>query len=310
MVRVPVSSPLVPALASNGHALSYDRMRTAIAQCLRIDELKAVADQSVAMAAYYKQVKDDSSVTKFKQIRIRAYRRLGEIFAAVTPPKERGPYDGEGWSAYSLADRVALIRKHFKNDPTIKELSDSRIYNCLRLAAVPIETIERELRAGQTSVDAILGAPERDRREKYWASPEGKAEAARRAEEKTRWEKKQVEKQQQEAAQKAQEAAEAAAEDQVISSLLESYDAALGEVGFTMERRDRENMHQIVFLLKRDIYEILRKAAFESRITMQEVLRRGLVMWLAAHGHPIPDLGGKPPRPHGGDKSAGAPAAQ
>jgi hypothetical protein len=36
------------------------------------------------------------------------------------------------------------------------------------------------------------------------------------------------------------------------------------EVGITLDRRDREQMHQIVFLLKKSIYEILRQAAFDS----------------------------------------------
>lgn len=55
-----------------------------------------------------------------------------------------------------------------------------------------------------------------------------------------------------------------------------------------LDRRDREQMHATVFLLKRSVHEILRKAAFDHRMTMQAIIRSGLMMWFAAHGYSIP----------------------
>ena len=45
----------------------------------------------------------------------------------------------------------------------------------------------------------------------------------------------------------------------------------------------------MVFLIKEEIHTLLRRAAFDHRITMQEVLRRGLKMWLVAQGYKFPE---------------------
>jgi hypothetical protein len=66
-------------------------------------------------------------------------------------------------------------------------------------------------------------------------------------------------------------------------------DVALEEVGITLDRKDRLNMKEVVFLIKNDIHEVMRKAAFDEKITMQEILRRGLKMWLIAHGYDFPE---------------------
>jgi hypothetical protein len=79
-------------------------------------------------------------------------------------------------------------------------------------------------------------------------------------------------------------------------ALLRARDLALDEVGITLDRRDREQMHQIVFLLKKSIHEILRQAAFDNRTTMQSILRSGLMMWFVAHGYTVPTAGMKLPR--------------
>ena len=69
--------------------------------------------------------------------------------------------------------------------------------------------------------------------------------------------------------------------------LKEAQDQAFSEVGITLDRRDRERMHQIVFLLKKKIYEILRRASFDNRQTMQSILRSGLMMWFIANGYDV-----------------------
>jgi hypothetical protein len=63
----------------------------------------------------------------------------------------------------------------------------------------------------------------------------------------------------------------------------------LKEVGLTLDRRDRTKMKEVVFLIKNEIHAIMRQAAFDQKITMQEILRRGLKMWLIAHDYDFPD---------------------
>ena len=60
----------------------YEKMQTAIAACHSFDEVKAIADQAAAIAAYHKQIKDDVAMRQFLDIKMRAWRRLGEIFRA------------------------------------------------------------------------------------------------------------------------------------------------------------------------------------------------------------------------------------
>lgn len=61
----------------------YEKMQTAISACFSFDECKAIADQAAAIAAYHKQIKDDASMRQFLEIKMRAWRRIGEIFRAV-----------------------------------------------------------------------------------------------------------------------------------------------------------------------------------------------------------------------------------
>ena len=73
---------MVPS-KSGGHLAQYETMCTAIATCHRFDECKDIIDKSVAMAAYYKQIKDTETEVMFYRIRLRAWRRIAELFATV-----------------------------------------------------------------------------------------------------------------------------------------------------------------------------------------------------------------------------------
>ncbi len=64
----------------------YEKMQTAIAACHSFDEVKAIADQAAAIAAYHKQIRDDASMRRFLEIKLRAWRRIGEIIGGRHPP--------------------------------------------------------------------------------------------------------------------------------------------------------------------------------------------------------------------------------
>ncbi|HEX5957548.1 MAG TPA: hypothetical protein VFY92_02690, partial [Hyphomicrobiaceae bacterium] len=57
----------------------YQRMREAIAACHDVDECKDVADRALAMATYYEQANDQESIRKVHEIKLRAWRRIGEL---------------------------------------------------------------------------------------------------------------------------------------------------------------------------------------------------------------------------------------
>jgi hypothetical protein len=37
-----------------------------------------------------------------------------------------------------------------------------------------------------------------------------------------------------------------------------------------------------------EVHKVMRQAAFDQKVTMQEILRRGLKMWLVAHDYKFP----------------------
>ena len=81
--------------------------------------------KSVAMAAYYKQIKDTETEVMFYRIRLRAWRRIAELFATVDmsdlPISER-----VGW--VTTKDKVTRIKNDIPPaDPTVADMSDSRI---------------------------------------------------------------------------------------------------------------------------------------------------------------------------------------
>ncbi|PWT79151.1 MAG: hypothetical protein C5B60_00160 [Chloroflexi bacterium] len=265
----------------------YSRMQTAIAECHSIDDCKNIATQAGAIAAYYKQIKDDESVRRFLQIKIRAWRRIGEILNGAGVDKatcKMPPSQGDG---FNMAEYIRKIRAVFKGDSDVADLSDNAFRHALKVAEMPKEFFDKH--AGEhASIDSLVASFIGFQRREWEKSPEGQAELKRQRTVDERWHKnyqEQLKVQERERREQAQRDQEEAAD---INALLAERDAAFNEVGITLDRRDRKQMHQIVFLLKKQVYETLRQAAFDHRTTMQAVLRAGLMMWFIAHGYQVP----------------------
>ena len=63
-----------------GQGLSiYDRMCTAIAECVRVDEAKDIRDKALALEAYYRQARNLDAEREAANVRLRAERRVGEL---------------------------------------------------------------------------------------------------------------------------------------------------------------------------------------------------------------------------------------
>lgn len=262
-------------LADRG-VLLYQKMQTAIAACYSIDDLLDLSNQAEAIAAYYKQLDDDELVRRFSIVKLRAVFRICEIFISTVSR------DG----CQTQMDYIRKIRTAFPDHP----LSDSRMYHVLKFSTVPSDFVEQCINSGNYyKYSAIVNAYEAAEFKKWEKSPEGQAELRRREIE--------YKKQQERDSKLRKEKEEMVKEERKIKDELEreygefkeAFDYALGEVGVTLDRRDRRSMKQIVFLLKNSIYETLRQAAFDKRMTMQAVLRSGLAMWFVAHGYGIPD---------------------
>lgn len=271
-----MSNDLILSKNLSGHLTQYKEMCRAVAVCHQFDECKDIIDKSVAMAAYYAQIKDTETELMFQRIRVRAWRRIGELFSPVSFT-----------DCETQAAKVRKIRAAFPDDPTVSDMSDSRILEILRLMEIPDKEFESAIKQTITGSlpDLFKRTPsaiaQRLESERYWAKRREKEEEER------------------------QFAAAVAAQDRAVAvraakkeaTLLEKHgtelyaaaDQAMKEVGITLERKDRAKMKQVVFLIKQEVHEVLRQAAFDKRVTMQEVLRRGLKLWLEANGYDWPD---------------------
>lgn len=90
----------------------YVAARTALAECVRVDECKDIADKHAAMAHYAKQVKDQTLRHYAERVYLRAMARLGELLAAVQPKERPRVAKAHGISESSLRNSVAVAAMH------------------------------------------------------------------------------------------------------------------------------------------------------------------------------------------------------
>ena len=272
---------------AEGHLVQYKKMCTAVANCHGFDECKDIIDKSVAMAAYYKQIKDTETEVMFYRIRLRAWRRIGELFSTVDMSDL--PVSTKHWNAGAGApgwvtqtSKVKRIREVFPNDPTVADMSDARISDILKLMVIPNDEFEHAIkqRIGGTIVDLLRRTPTAE-------AEQAKAQKARDAYNK-KWEKEQAAEAEKNKANVQAKLKEARLQEKHEEELDRAADEAMKDVGITLERKDRANMKQVVFLIKEEVHAALRQAAFDKKITMQDVLRRGLRLWLEANGYEWP----------------------
>lgn len=269
------------ALVPAGKAgVLYARMQTAIACCHSIDDCRETAAQATAIAAYYKQIKDDESVRKFMQIKIRAWRRIGEILIGAKIDKATCNTLRTG--AFNMAEYIRKIRAFFKKDKSVEKLPDNVFRQAIAIAEVPEEFFTKNV-TRCTSVDHLISMYAQLQRREWEATPEGQKEKA----DIELYVKKELEEREQRQEEKAKQAEEQAEEQAELDTLRKAQAEAFNEVGITLERHDRKRMVQVVFLIKRELHEVLRQAAFDNHMTMQGVLRSGLAMWLFAHGYKV-----------------------
>jgi hypothetical protein len=274
MKEQPMHKLLVLNPKANKYLTQYKAMCAAITACHRIDECKEVIDKSVAMAAYYAQINDTETEKMFNRIRVRAWRRLGEMLTANMTFEDCDSY----------AARVRKVKAVFPKDPVVSDIGNTRMTELLKLMEVSDHEFEYAIKKqiNGSLVDFLRHTPTHEK----MLNEATKRRDAEYARQRVQWDK--------EAKEQAGTIHLKLAHD---AELQRSAEDAMKDIGITLERKDRANMKQVVFLIKEEVHATMRQAAFDKHVTMQEVLRRGLKLWLEANGYNFPDDDG-PVRGH------------
>lgn len=115
----------------------YDAMCREIALAYEIDEVKQIHDRAVALRHYMRQIKDFDNESRCAKIRLRAERRVAEIYDQET--KAKGA-QGSGSNQYA-------VRSHEGTAPTLEEhgFTKQQMSKWRKLTEIPEERFEEEI---------------------------------------------------------------------------------------------------------------------------------------------------------------------
>lgn len=110
---------LVESLDVSGAPLPavYAAAKSALAECVKLDECKSWADKAAALASYARQQRDKSLVNLAMRVQVRATRRIGELLAEFDGrgrPAENKDGTVPNLSQEDAADRAGLSERQRK----------------------------------------------------------------------------------------------------------------------------------------------------------------------------------------------------
>jgi hypothetical protein len=118
----------LPSVANAKLPETYERAKTALAECSTIDECKDWSDKAAACASYARMSDDDTLRKYAERIQARAIRRCGELLRQIEPGQ--GARDGKRSEGdYTPLNRTAMAEQ--------AGMSKHQQMQATRVAAVP-----------------------------------------------------------------------------------------------------------------------------------------------------------------------------
>ena len=160
----------------------YEAARFALAEVYRVDEVKDIRNQAIALAEYARQANDTELLRHATEIRLRAERRAGELLAET--PKAIGAR-GSGSNQHQVRSPVATAPE----SQTLAELGVTKTQSAKwqKLAALPEDKFEIRVEHAKARVEGMTtSAPsystgEYAGEDDEWFTPPDIIEAAREA---------------------------------------------------------------------------------------------------------------------------------
>lgn len=116
---------------------SYENAKTALANCVSLDECMTWGDKMEALASYAKQSKDDELMKMATRIRDRAIRRAGELLKQIEPQQGKRTDVEPTDATDSRLTRTEAARQ--------AGMSERQQVTAIRVANVPAEDFERQV---------------------------------------------------------------------------------------------------------------------------------------------------------------------
>lgn len=145
-------------MPSTNAIANYEAMTYAIAECVRVDEVKDLRDKAMALQLYHKQARNLEAERQACNIRLRAERRVGQLLAEMTraTPQTRN-IQGNNQHEDSH-HRGRNPQSEFAQALTNNNINERAAQRYQALAAVPDAVMEAALAdpTGEASASSIL----------------------------------------------------------------------------------------------------------------------------------------------------------